>query len=344
MNRGTGGSGSGGSAPPSGQVDSLSGIVRSVVYRNEQSGFTVLSLVVEGRNRPVRVVGEIGAVDIGEQVVAAGQWVDHPKHGRQFRVRHIAVAVPTGREGLLGYLGSGAVNGVGPVYAEAIVARFGDETVDILDSHPDRLREVEGIGTKRAKQIAESWAERRGDRETLMFLHQHGIGAARSATISRRYGQAAASLIKANPYRLIRDFRGIGFLTADAIARSVGIEPNAPERLCAGVAFTVHETVREGGHTGIPRDHLVERAGSLLDCDIIDVEEALARECIPDGPLVGDTVADTECVFPRALHEAERQIAGDLARLASGSLPWPRLDLQEGIDRASAALGHESRC
>ncbi len=327
-----------GRAPQSGESESLSGVVRNVIYRNEQSGFTVLSVVVKDTEKPARLVGEIGSIEAGEQVVAAGQWVDHPKHGRQFRARHVAVAIPTGREGLLGYLGSGAVHGVGPVYAEAIVDQFGDETVDVLDRHPDRLREVEGIGPKRAQQIAESWAERRDDRETLMFLHQHGIGAARSATISRVYGQAAASLIKANPYRLIRDFRGIGFLTADAIARSVGIEPSAPERLTAGVAFAVHEAVREGGHTGVPAETLVERARALLDCEIMDVEAALERESVPNGPLVADSADGTDCVFPRVLYEAERQIAADLARLASGSMPWPPLDLAQGIESASTAL------
>ena len=338
MIRGAGAPKFGGRLPHFGESESLSGTVRSVVYRNEQSGFTVLSVVTEGRERPARVVGEIGAIDAGERVVAAGQWVEHPRHGRQFRARHIVVEVPTGREGLLGYLGSGAVQGVGPVYAKAILDHFGDETVDILDHHPERLREVEGIGPKRARQIADSWAERRDDRDTLMFLHQHGIGAARAATISRRYGQAAASLIKANPYRLIRDFRGIGFLTADAIAQSVGIEPGAPERLSAGVNFALHEAVREGGHTGIPVEVLVERARVLLDCEIMEVEAALEQECIPDGPLVADSAGGQDCVFPRFLHEAERQIAADLARLSSGPLPWPRIDLQKGIASASAAL------
>ncbi len=338
MTRQTGSSGTAGKSRQTAKIESLSGIVRSVVYRNEESGFTVLSVVPKDKEKPTRVVGEIGAIEAGEQVVAAGVWVDHPRHGRQFRARDIAVEIPTGREGLLGYLGSGAIHGVGPKYAEAIVNRFGDEAVDILDHHPERLREVPGIGSKRARQIVDSWVERRDERETMMFLHQHGIGAARAASISRRYGQAAASLIKSNPYRLIRDFRGIGFLTADAIARSVGIEPDAPERISAGVGFALQEAVRDGGHTGVPVEDLVERARMLLDCEIIDVEAALQRESGPDGPLVADFTGGMDCIFPRFLHEAERQIAADLVRLASRRLPWKEMDLERGIESASTVL------
>ncbi len=339
MNRGPDTDSAAGRPPPPASSESLAGVVQSVIFRNEDTGFTVLRVAAEGTDQPKRVVGEIAGVDVGERVVAAGQWVDHPSHGRQFRARHLAIEAPTGREGLLSYLGSGAVKGVGPAVANAIVDRFGDETMDVLDSEPERLAEVDGIGAKKMRTIAESWAERRDARDTYLFLHNHGLGAARSATVYRRYGQAAASLIKENPYRLIRDFRGIGFLIADRIAQSVGVKHDAPERLAAGVAFTLFESVRVEGHTGLPFDDLVERASTLLQCEIADVEAALQRECGPDGTLVADTIGGRRCAFPRSLHDAERQVAEDLARLADGPLPWPRLDLQAEIERASATLG-----
>ena len=294
--------------------DTIRGVVLNVIYRGDADGYVVLAVEVDGMRGAQRLTGLCGGIGPNERFVATGSWVEHARYGRQFRSVALSTDMPTSAEGLRSYLSSGALKGLGPKYANAVVEAFGDNTIAVLDRQPERLREVSGIGRKRAETILESWREKREEHETKMFLFQHGMGPARAATIFKRYGHATAALVRENPYRLIREIRGIGFRVADGIARSVGIPANAPMRLRAGVAFSLEEAIRRRGHSGLPREELAGEASRILECEIAEAEAAIEAAIQEGGALVLGQIRGADVVFPRFLYEAERAIAAHLER------------------------------
>jgi exodeoxyribonuclease V alpha subunit len=197
----------------------IAGIVERVTFHNEDTGFCVLRVKARGKRDLVTVVGHAAVISAGEFIQASGEWVNDRTHGVQFRARFLKAMPPTTIEGIEKYLGSGMIRGIGPVYARSLVLAFGSQVLDIIETEPHRLREVSGIGPKRADGIAAAWADQRAIREIMIFLHANGVGTSRAVRIYKTYGADAVQLISENPYRLARDIRGIGFRTADAIAR-----------------------------------------------------------------------------------------------------------------------------
>lgn len=325
----------------------LHGVVRHILHHDKSDGFSVLSVLRADSQEQVRVVGRALTVDPGESIRAQGAWTHHPRFGLQFTASEILPELPTSRAGMRSYLASGAVAGVGPKTADAIVNAFGDRTFDVLSDSPGRLREVAGLGEKRAAKIARSWAAKLGVRETMLFLHGHGIGAARATTIHERYGSDTVRVVRQTPYRLMRDIRGIGFLTADRIAQSVGIPLDAPERLRAGVAHVLQVAVERGGHCALPREVLIEQAGMLLECAAGQAEQAIEQETRTGGPLIADSIGQTAFIFPRTLHSAERRIGQDLRRLMAHPLPWRAVDFGKAVrwaeSRAALNLSDSQR-
>jgi len=208
--------------PDTGEV--LAGLVERVTYHNAENGFCVLRTRARGRRDVVTVVGHAAAISAGEWIMASGQWVNDRTHGQQFKARFLRTSAPTSADGIERYLSSGMIRGVGPVYAKKLVRAFGDKVFDVIESSPDRLREVEGIGPVRAASILAAWAEQKAVREIMVFLHSHGVSTARAVRIFKTYGADAIQVMTDNPYRLARDIRGIGFKTADAIAMKLGID------------------------------------------------------------------------------------------------------------------------
>ena len=335
-----------GSDAPRPRQEILTGTVRSVIFHSRETGFCVLSVSMPGESEPVRLVGATTGIDPGESIRAEGSWVRHAEHGRQFKASGITIAMPTSRNGMESYLASGAVEGIGPKTAKTIVAAFGEKTFDILSREPERLQALDGIGRKRAATIAASWTEKQNLREILLFLHSHGVGAARAAVIYKRYGDDTISLVSRTPYRLM-EIHGIGFLTADRVALSVGIARNAPERLRAGVTHAVRTAVEREGHCAMPQEELARVAAGLLECEIQEVESAISCEIKAGGGLVLDRIGGEEFVFPRDLHNAERSIAADLRRLSEGGIPWLEINATRAIEwvesRAAINLGAEQR-
>jgi exodeoxyribonuclease V alpha subunit len=203
------------------------------------------------------------------------------------------------------------IKGIGPIYAKKLVEAFGKAVLDIIEASPERLREVAGIGPKRAERIQKGWAEQKVVREIMLFLHSHGVGTSRAVRIFKTYGADAVQVISDNPYRLARDIRGIGFKSADQIAMRLGIEKTAMIRARAGIAFALAEAMDQG-HCGLPTDELRGLAAGLLEIPPELVDEALALE-LADGAVVADTVAGRPCVFLAGLFRAKRQL-----RLAGG--------------------------
>ena len=262
-------------------------------------------------------------------VQASGSWINDRTHGVQFRASFLKATAPTTIEGIEKYLGSGMIRGIGPVYAKKLVRAFGDVVFEVIAQEPGRLREVSGIGPKRAERIVAGWAEQKIIREIMLFLHSNGVGTSRAVRIYKTYGADAVQLISENPYRLARDIRGIGFRTADQIAAKLGIEKTALICVRAGISFALADAMADG-HCGLPYEDLLALARELLEVPTELVETALGLE-LQDGTVIADDVESRPCIFLVALYRAERDIAANLKALKAGKLPWPSIDAGKAI-------------
>ncbi|MBV9377510.1 MAG: ATP-dependent RecD-like DNA helicase, partial [Alphaproteobacteria bacterium] len=227
------------------------------------------------------------------------------------------------------YLGSGMIRGIGPVYAKKLVRAFGETVFDIVEQEPNRLREVTGIGPKRAERIIAGWGEQKVIRGIMLFLHSNGVGTSRAVRIYKTYGADAIRLISENPYRLARDIRGIGFRTADQIAARLGIEKTALIRVRAGISFALAEAM-DDGHCGLPTEELLSLTQLLLEVPAALIATALDLE-LQDGTVIADDLDGRRCVFLAGLYRAEREIAEKLQALAGGKPPWPSIDADKAI-------------
>ena len=307
----------------------LAGLVDRVTFHNSESGFCVLRVKARGQRDPITVIGHAAMISAGEFVQASGGWINDRTHGVQFRAAFLKATAPTTIEGIEKYLGSGMIRGIGPVYAKKLVRAFGDAVFEVIAQEPGRLREVTGIGPKRAERIIAGWAEQRIIREIMLFLHSNGVGTSRAVQIYKTYGADAVQLISENPYRLARDIRGIGFRTADQIAAKLGIEKTALIRARAGVSFALAEAM-DDGHCGLPHEDLLALTREFLEVPAELVETALGLE-LRDGTVIGDDVESRPCIFLAALYRAEREIAAKLKVLKAGKPPWPSIDAGKAI-------------
>ena len=322
-----------------GNEEVIAGVIEHVSFHSEDNGFCVLRSKVRGVRHPVTIVGRAASVAPGEWFTASGSWENDRTYGQQFRARFMRLSPPTTTDGIEKYFSSGMVRGIGQVYARKLVRAFGDQLFDIIETEPERLRDVAGIGPKRVERIIEAWAEQKAVREIMVFLHSHGIGTTRAIRIYKTFGNDALQVMSENPYRLAYDIRGIGFTTADAIAMKLGIKPDAMVRLRAGVNYGLSEAAGEG-HCGLPLDDLVSTTVQLLECPEPLVREALELE-LAEGTIVLDRVGESDCVFPAGLHHAETGIARMLGALLQHPAPWPAIDAGKAIPWVEGRIGIE---
>jgi len=267
-------------------VDNLSGSVERITFYNPENGYTVLRLrpeVSRGQRLPgvsfdglATVVGNLPELSPGEHLRLQGSWDTHPKHGKQFKVEVCEQVLPGSVAGIESYLGSGLIKGIGPRLAERIVASFREKTFEIIEGQPERLLEVPGIGLDRTGKITAAWEEQKQVKEIMIFLHGHGIGTNLAVKIYKTYGDKALETVKANPYQLERDIYGVGFKTADRIAQALGLAPEHPSRIEAGIVFALNELINDG-HVYAPRDLLSKRAVELLEVPAELIAPALER-------------------------------------------------------------------
>jgi exodeoxyribonuclease V alpha subunit len=277
----------------------------------------------------ITVLGHAAMISAGEFVQAKGAWQNDRTHGLQFRASFLKATAPTTTEGIEKYLGSGMIRGIGPVYAKKLVRAFAEAVFDVIEQEPDRLREVTGIGPKRAERIIAGWSEQKMIREIMLFLHSNGVGTSRAVRIFKTYGAEAVQVMTENPYRLARDIRGIGFKTADAIAMRLGIEKTAMIRVRAGISYALTKAM-DGGHCGLPAEELTPLAVALLEVPGELIRTALDLE-LAERTVIADTVGDTPCIFLAGLHRAEQVIAERMLCLANGKLPWPSIDPEKAL-------------
>jgi exodeoxyribonuclease V alpha subunit len=317
--------------------ETLQANVQRVRFHNTESGWTVLVATREDTYEMVTIVGVFPEVQEGEPIVATGEWRQDKKYGRQFMADSVAIVVPTSREGIERYLAAGHVKGIRAGLARKLVARFDTDLLRIIDEEPERLREVPGLGAKTLQKITESWGEQRGVRNLMVFLAQHGLGGGRAFRIHKHYGDRAVAAIRENPYRLAHEVRGIGFKTADAIARSLGYDLTSPFRLLAGLRHIV-ESAREGGHCGIPTDEALTETAKLLGVNEELVQIAVDT-AIQMRVVIAETIDGRTVLFDPALHAAESRIAARLASLSAEAPPWSRINVDKAVATAEEETG-----
>ena len=310
-------------------TEALAGLVERVTFHNPENGFCVLRVKARGQRDLITVVGHAAMISAGEFVQMSGAWVNDRTHGQQFRAAFVKASPPTTLEGIERYLASGMIRGIGPVYAKRLVRGFGEAVFDLIEQQPERLREVAGIGVKRAARIIAGWAEQKVIREIMLFLHANGVGTSRAVRIYKTYGNDAVRVISENPYRLARDIRGIGFRTADQIAAKVGIEKTALVRIRAGISYALAEAMNEG-HCGLPAEELTALTAKLLEVSDDLIATALALE-LEAGDVVADLLDGRRCVFLAGLYRAEQTIAERLRVLVSAGPSWPPIDAAKAI-------------
>ncbi len=288
----------------------LRGTVNRITYRNPENGFGVLRVQTGTKTslfspeETTTLVGEIpSTLSVGMNFIARGIWQTHAKFGKQFRARSITEAAPSGRDAIQRYLGSGAVKGFGPVLAERIVETFGEDALSILDNEPHRLIEVPGIGAKKVEEISEAWGQKKNLREILLFFQNHNVPLGLAQRLYNTYGNQTIETVTKNPFVLARDIWGIGFQTADQIALALGLAPDSPERLAAGLLHTMKKAA-EDGHCFLPRDTLLAKAASLLDFADETVFNPPLEECM----LLGDLLGRGENIYLPVLNTAESDV------------------------------------
>ena len=294
--------------PPPQVEGVLEGEVVRVTYESEDTGFRVLRVAVPGKKDPETVVGVFPPAPPGTRIRATGKRVDDPRHGAQFKAETVLTLAPSTLDGVQRYLASGLVPGIGPAYAKRIVDTFGDKTLEVLDRDPTRLREVPGLGKSRVASVAEAWAQHRDVGAIMVFLQSHGASPSLATRIYKRFGPKAINIVSRSPYRLALDVWGIGFKTADTIARSIGVGADSPERAQAGLLQTLHD-VANRGDVYAEREALIEQALELLQCPRELVEDGL-EQLATDGRVHIEILADgCVAVYQPELHDAERRVA-----------------------------------
>lgn len=286
-------------------------VVEHITYQNQENGWSVMKVKVKGYDNLVTLTGSLLDVPVGSVLLVDGDWRVDPKYGQQFVAQSCTEVMPATLYGIEKYLGSGLVKGIGPVYAKAIVSRFGLETIDIIENDIERLLEVPRLGKKRMEKIRESWEKQKDIKEVMVFLQGHGVSTAFAAKIYRKYEKESIAKVKENPYQLADDIWGIGFKTADGIASKMGYEKNDPRRCRSGILYTLNELAEEG-HVYAEPEQLVDAAVKLLEADESPVRQALASMIEAN-----DVVLDNEVIYLPPFYHAENGSAKRLQSLLS---------------------------
>ncbi|MEU6667647.1 ATP-dependent RecD-like DNA helicase [Streptomyces sp. NPDC046727] len=306
----------------------LEGVLERITYANEENGYTVARVDTgRGAGDLLTVVGALLGAQVGESLRMEGRWGSHPQYGKQFHVENYTTLLPATVQGIRRYLGSGLVKGIGPVFADRITQHFGLDTLRVIEEEPKRLIEVPGLGPKRTKKIADAWEEQKAIKEVMLFLQTVEVSTSIAVRIYKKYGDASISVVKENPYRLAADVWGIGFLTADKIAQSVGIPHDSPERVKAGLQYALSQSADQG-HCFLPEERLIADAVKLLQVDTGLVIECLAelaepeeegeepgvvREKVPGPDGGGEEYVSGVYLVP--FHRAELSLSAQLLRL-----------------------------
>lgn len=311
------------------KFECLKGVVEKIIFRNEDNGFSVLAIRHKDHRDLITVVGAISSIYIGEHIEAQGVWFNDSRYGLQFKSHCLRGLAPTSLEDIAKYLGSGMIKGVGPITARLLVSKFGESVFDVIEKDINAIARVKGIGRKRADFIHENWQKQKHIQEIMVFLNAHDIGPARCMKIYKLYGNETIKIVSENPYRLAREVGGIGFLSADRIAKSLGIGKDSLMRIRAGLNYVLDEALNDG-HCGLPIELLFKRGESLLEVEEGLLKPALDAE-IQDQFLIKDTIDGIDTIFLFRYYMYEKKIAGQLAALSDPMPLCHDIDTQKAI-------------
>jgi exodeoxyribonuclease V alpha subunit len=330
----------------------LEGVLERITYANEETGYTIARVATE-RTGPdlLTVVGPLLGAQVGESLRLTGRWGSHPKYGKQFEVHSFTTVLPATIQGIRRYLGSGLIKGIGPMMAERMVAHFGVDILTIIEDQPGRLSEVHGLGPKRTKRIAQAWEEQKAIKEVMVFLSDVGVSTSLAARIYKRYAEDSIAVVRSEPYRLASEVWGIGFKTADTIAQAVGIPHDSPQRIKAGLQYTLSQAA-DNGHCYLPETDLSRDAAKILDVDReliapwldeLVAEEGVVREPVPArADATGSSIA---AVYLMPFHRAERSLAAgilDLLNTTHERLPaFAPVDWQKALGWLRTRTGQD---
>ncbi len=334
-------------APPA----TLDAVLERITYANEETGYTVARVATDRSSDLLTVVGPLLGAQPGESLRLRGRWKSHPQYGRQFEVEAYQTVLPATIQGIRRYLGSGLIKGIGPKMAERIVDHFGETTLQLIEEQPDRLVEVPGLGPKRTGMITAAWEQQRAIKEVMVFLQGVGVSTSLAVRIYKAYRDEAIEVVRREPYRLAADVWGIGFKTADQIAQRLGISHDSPERVKAGLQFTLSEAA-DDGHCYLPETELVAKAAELLSVDAelgrrcleeLVAEDGVVAEPLPTAGSPDDPEDKGRAVWLVPFHRAEAALAAGLLRLLdapSDRLTWSRaVDWTVALDWLGRTMG-----
>jgi exodeoxyribonuclease V alpha subunit len=316
----------------------LEAVLERITYANQDTGYTVARVATDRSSDLLTVVGPLLGAQPGESLRLQGRWASHPQYGRQFQVEAYTTVLPATIQGIRRYLGSGLIKGIGPKMAERIVEHFGPATLEVIEQTPGQLVEVPGLGPKRTAMITAAWAEQQAIKEVMVFLQGVGVSTSLGVRIYKTYRDESIEVVRREPYRLASDVWGIGFKTADQLARSLGIPHDSPQRVKAGLQFTLSEAA-EDGHCYLPEAELVAAATKLLGVDAglagrcleeLVAEEGVVAEPLPAAVSPGLPEGTGRAIWLVPFHRAERALAAGLLRLLQA--PTDRLAGFQAVD------------
>ena len=315
------------------EQSTLEGTVSSIIFQNEENGYTILRL--DAGEEEMTVVGSMPGVSPGEYLTVRGQWVRHATYGTQFRADVVERRLPQGLKEIFHYLASGAIKGIGKATARQLIENFGEDALRVIEEEPEKLTALKGISPKRARTISDAFRKQMGMRRLLEFLTEHQLPAELSGPLYRAYGDVALEVVRSNPYVLSSWEFGVEFSQADALALSLGIAADDPQRLEAGLLFELSHNNWNNGHTFLPAQKLIAATAQLLEAsgDLLEERlEALANR----GELDRETIAGQDAVYIPALYDAETYIAHRVGEMSQAELLPP-----DGLDRIIARIQRE---
>lgn len=288
-------------------LSTLNGVIERITFHSEESGYTVARLNTGNVKQLITIVGSFANIQAGQTLQLQGVWGEHAQYGSQFQVVQYKETKPATLTGIEKYLGSGLIKGVGPVTAKRIVKHFGLDTLEIIENQIHRLSEVTGIASKRIAMIQSTWSEQKSIKEVMIFLSGHGVSTTYAVKIYKQYGEEAIATVTTNPYQLAIDIFGIGFLTADKIARDMGVSPWSKFRYQAGVLHVL-DKASEDGHCYLPESLIIPFTQELLTTEDHQAEESgianILKEMVTEEQLI------KEVVRPRVLKDLSTELSG----------------------------------
>lgn len=309
-------------------MSEIQGIVEEIIFKNDENGYVVAH--VREKDALHTIVGCIPFIIEGQNLKLQGEWVNHPQFGSQLKVVSCEEIIPDSKIGIERYLSSGAIAGIGPVTAKKIVNKFGEKTLEVLDNNIERLSEIEGIGDKKIKLICESYAKQREIKNIMVFLQTYGVTPNQCVKIYNKYSSEAIKVVRENPYILTEDISGIGFKTADKIARSLGIEVDSNFRIQSGISYIINEFCAMG-NTYMPMDKLIKEAQEVLLVDSEVVEKNI-YECTLDQKIKIEVIEGQNCIFTMPYYYCELNVTKKIISLATNKYDNIDINIEDEIE------------